>query len=185
MMLDEYNGLCEMVEEFRQEAAGLDEKINSNEKRMAELEAHLKIYTESEPEDFKVFSPRRMETVYSEEIEKIRSEKSSREEENQELYQKKSVLDKRIHLISNIINRPMNNINSADTEKLELLTDREREILVQIAEGKLNKEIAMSLDISERTVKNHISSIFRKIDVLDRTQAAVFAIRNHIVEPGE
>ena len=46
----------------------------------------------------------------------------------------------------------------------------------------LNKEIADSLNISERTVKNHISSIFRKINVWDRTQAAVFAIRNRIVE---
>ena len=43
-------------------------------------------------------------------------------------------------------------------------------------------EIATSLNISERTVKNHISSIFKKIEVSDRTQAAVFAIRNNIVK---
>ena len=45
-----------------------------------------------------------------------------------------------------------------------------------------NKEIAAMLNISERTVKNHISNIFKKIDVSDRTQAAVFAIKNGIVE---
>jgi DNA-binding NarL/FixJ family response regulator len=45
-----------------------------------------------------------------------------------------------------------------------------------------NKEIANSLDISERTVKNHISNIFKKIDVNDRTQAAVFAIKNDIIK---
>lgn len=56
------------------------------------------------------------------------------------------------------------------------------EILTQIAGGMFNKEIAMNLNISERTVKNHISNIFKKIDVSDRTQAAVFAIRNNIVK---
>ena len=44
-----------------------------------------------------------------------------------------------------------------------------------------NKEIAEKLDISERTVKNHISNIFKKIEVTDRTQAAVFAIRNNLI----
>ena len=55
------------------------------------------------------------------------------------------------------------------------------EVLVLVSEGMFNKEIADKLDISERTVKNHISSIFRKIDVADRTQAAVFAIRNSLI----
>ena len=44
------------------------------------------------------------------------------------------------------------------------------------------KEIGEQMGISERTVKNHISSIFKKIDVADRTQAAVFAIKNNLVE---
>ncbi len=69
-----------------------------------------------------------------------------------------------------------------DKEKLEQLTDREAEVLVEIAKGLLNKEIAMNLNISERTVKNHISSIFRKIEVADRTQAAVFAIKNDLID---
>ena len=69
-----------------------------------------------------------------------------------------------------------------EKEKLESLTKREMEILKRIADGMLNKEIAVCLNISERTVKNHISNIFKKIDVSDRTQAAVFAIKNHIVK---
>ena len=69
-----------------------------------------------------------------------------------------------------------------DKDKLSSLTNRELEVLVQVANGMFNKEIATNLNISERTVKNHISSIFRKINVWDRTQAAVFAIRNRIVE---
>ncbi len=78
-------------------------------------------------------------------------------------------------LNSRLINR------DTDKDKLESLTRRELEILKQIAGGMFNKEIATNLNISERTVKNHISNIFKKIDVSDRTQAAVFAIRNNVV----
>ncbi len=69
-----------------------------------------------------------------------------------------------------------------EREKIDSLTKREKEVLSQIATGKLNKEIAASLNISERTVKNHIFSIFRKIEVYDRTQAAIFAIKNKITK---
>ena len=68
-----------------------------------------------------------------------------------------------------------------DKDKIETLTQREMEVLIQVANGMINKEIATSLHISERTVKNHISNIFKKIDVSDRTQAAVFAIKNDII----
>lgn len=68
-----------------------------------------------------------------------------------------------------------------DKDKMKMLTDREVEVLKLVAEGKFNKEIASQLNISERTVKNHISNIFKKIDVSDRTQAAVFAIKNNLI----
>lgn len=71
---------------------------------------------------------------------------------------------------------------NVDKEKIESLTKRELKILIQLAGGMFNKEIANNLNISERTVKNHISNIFRKINVSDRTQAAVFAIKNNIVK---
>lgn len=61
-----------------------------------------------------------------------------------------------------------------DKEKIEWLTKRELDVLRLISEGCSNKKISDELTISERTVKNHISHIFRKIDVQDRTQAAVF-----------
>lgn len=69
-----------------------------------------------------------------------------------------------------------------DKDKINSLTSRELEVLIQVANGLFNKEIAASLNISERTVKNHISNIFRKIEVFDRTQAAVFAIKNDLVK---
>lgn len=68
-----------------------------------------------------------------------------------------------------------NNVN-------DLLTKREIEVLELLAEGLFNKEIAFNLAISEKTVKNHVSNIFRKINVSDRTQAAVYAIKNNLVD---
>ena len=73
-------------------------------------------------------------------------------------------------------------VRDSDKDKIGLLTKREMEVLIQIANGMINKEIANLLNISERTVKNHISSIFKKIDVSDRTQAAVFAIKNDLIK---
>lgn len=68
-----------------------------------------------------------------------------------------------------------------DKYKIEALTKREKEVLILVANGMFNKDIADQLNISERTVKNHLSNIFKKIDVSDRTQAAVFAIRNGLI----
>lgn len=64
----------------------------------------------------------------------------------------------------------------------ESLTRREIEVLKLLAEGLFNKEIAYTLSISEKTVKNHVSNIFKKINVSDRTQAAVYAIKHNLVD---
>lgn len=76
-------------------------------------------------------------------------------------------------------NDTVKNVKSVPEEKL---TRRELEVLKLLSEGLYNKEIAYKLSISEKTVKNHVSNIFRKIGVFDRTQAAVYAIRNNILE---
>ncbi len=68
-----------------------------------------------------------------------------------------------------------------ERERKLVLTRREKEILVNIAAGMSNKDIAEKYDITERTVKNHITNLFKKINVSDRTQAAVYAIRNNLV----
>lgn len=68
-----------------------------------------------------------------------------------------------------------------NNKKIKTLTKRELDVLKNLTHGMYNKEIAIKFGISERTVKNHVSNIFKKISVADRTQAALFAIRNHIV----
>ena len=62
------------------------------------------------------------------------------------------------------------------------LTEREITVLRLVADGKTNKEIANNLDLSEKTVKNHVRNIFHKLQVYDRTQAAILGIRNGIIE---
>lgn len=82
--------------------------------------------------------------------------------------------------LSPMLNSKLINRNE-DQKKIDDLTKREFEVLKLLAEGMFNKEIACRLSISERTVKNHVSNIFKKISVADRTQAAVFAIRNNLI----
>ncbi|MDY4892771.1 MAG: response regulator transcription factor [Agathobacter sp.] len=71
---------------------------------------------------------------------------------------------------------------NSDKDKIDSLTKREFEVLKLLAVGMYNKEIAEKLNISERTVKNHVSNIFKKLEVTDRTQAAVFTIRNNLIK---
>jgi two-component system, NarL family, response regulator LiaR len=63
------------------------------------------------------------------------------------------------------------------TAPLDQLTDREREVLALIAQGRANKRIALELGISEKTVKNHVGHVLAKLGVTDRTQAAVLAVQ--------
>ncbi|MEL7649591.1 MAG: response regulator transcription factor [Sedimentibacter sp.] len=65
-------------------------------------------------------------------------------------------------------------------KRVELLTDREKDILRLIGEGKNNKEIAEELYLSQGTVKNHITRVLIKLDLRDRTQLAVFSIKNNL-----
>jgi len=65
--------------------------------------------------------------------------------------------------------------------RLDQLTDREREVLALIAQGRANKRIALELGISEKTVKNHVGHVLAKLGVTDRTQAAVLAVQEGLL----
>ena len=66
----------------------------------------------------------------------------------------------------------------ADSRGIRSLTAREREVLAMLADGRSNREIARLLNLSEKTVKSHVSAILAKLGVADRTQAALLAVRH-------
>lgn len=80
-------------------------------------------------------------------------------------------------VVPRLINRPL---ESSGAEMIEL-TSRERSILQLVGEGKNNQEIAEALHLSIGTVKNHVTVILQKLGLRDRTQLAIFAIRNGVV----
>jgi DNA-binding NarL/FixJ family response regulator len=67
---------------------------------------------------------------------------------------------------------------TGQNRSLDALTAREREVLAELAKGRSNREIARALNVSEKTVKAHVSSVLAKLGVADRTQAALFAVRH-------
>ena len=70
--------------------------------------------------------------------------------------------------------------HSAGPGRGSTLTEREREVLGLIADGRSNREIARALVLSEKTVKTHVSNILMKLDLSDRTQAALWAVRHGV-----
>jgi DNA-binding NarL/FixJ family response regulator len=70
----------------------------------------------------------------------------------------------------------------ANTEIAPSLTERELEVIKALAQGRSNKEIARDLDISEKTVRNHTSNIYKKLHIFDRAQAVIYAVRRGLVD---
>ena len=73
----------------------------------------------------------------------------------------------------------------SEAEITPRLTERELGVIKALARGKSNKEIALSLGISEKTVRNHASNIYKKLHIFDRTQAVIYAIRKGLVDVEE
>jgi NarL family two-component system response regulator LiaR len=77
--------------------------------------------------------------------------------------------------------RLLRELRQGGSDPLARLTPRETDVLKAIAQGRSNREIARVLALSEETVKSHVSSILAKLDLADRTQAAIFALQRHLV----
>lgn len=78
----------------------------------------------------------------------------------------------------------MKQVSGKDAAPHDSLTAREFNILKLIAEGRSNKEIALALHLTEGTIKGYVSTIFDKLNVEDRTQAALYAVKNGLVKQG-
>jgi DNA-binding NarL/FixJ family response regulator len=88
-----------------------------------------------------------------------------------------------VHLDPVIAKQLTRSLVAPEAQTVDSLTDREREVLVLVAQGLSNQQIADSLVISERTARTHVSSVLGKLGVASRTQAALLAIREGIVPP--
>jgi DNA-binding NarL/FixJ family response regulator len=78
--------------------------------------------------------------------------------------------------------RRLSDKKEEEQPKYEALTDQERRILTLVADGASNKDIAAELNLSERTIKNYLSIIFQKLQVNNRTEAAIRAMRDGLVD---
>jgi DNA-binding NarL/FixJ family response regulator len=88
-----------------------------------------------------------------------------------------------VHLDATIAKQLTRSLVAPGPHAVTALTDREREVLVLVAQGLSNQQIADSLVISERTARTHVSNILSKLEVASRTQAALVAIREGIAPP--
>ncbi|MEP7039958.1 MAG: response regulator transcription factor [Chloroflexota bacterium] len=84
-----------------------------------------------------------------------------------------------------VLERVRRMASGSATDDLAGLTSQERKILLLVAEGKTNKEIAADVFLSDKTVKNYVSSILSKLNLERRTQAAAFVAKRHLVSPDE
>ena len=94
--------------------------------------------------------------------------------------QGQSILDPK--LMQKVFQRVRQESRKAESESFALLTERELGILRLVAEGKKNKEIAGGIFLSEKTVRNYVSSILDKLNLSTRAEAAGFAVKHHIEE---
>lgn len=91
-----------------------------------------------------------------------------------------------VHLDPAVAKRLMQSLRSPKPlETVEPLTEREREVLALVAQGRANKEIGRQLGISERTARTHVSNILGKLGLASRTQAALYAVRKGLVPAGQ
>jgi two-component system, NarL family, response regulator DevR len=84
-----------------------------------------------------------------------------------------------------VLERVRRMASGSASDELAELTSQERKILLLVAEGKTNKEIAADVFLSDKTVKNYVSSILSKLNLQRRTQAAAFVAKRHLVSPDE
>jgi two-component system response regulator DevR len=92
----------------------------------------------------------------------------------------RSLLDPAV--TAQVLDRVRRASRAEESDAFSDLTDQERRVLARLAEGASNREIAEAMGLAEKTVRNYVSSILAKLELVSRSQAAAIAIRGHLVE---
>lgn len=103
MDIESYNTLKDILNDFRSELKELEIQLQYNRRCVKEADIYVNSFLDSEPEDYKIFSPRSAESVYEEEIKKTYAEKAAYENTCRELEEKKTLLLNRIHSIEKVL----------------------------------------------------------------------------------
>lgn len=119
MSLNDYAALSELLNEIRKEKEKVDAELQSNLSSIRAEEIYAQNFINSESEDYKVFSPRNMESLYQDEITKIMNQKSDYEEKNKSLYQKKNILSTWIERIEHVIENENDDLNVLNIQELD------------------------------------------------------------------
>lgn len=182
MSLDDYNVLSEILNELRQEKKDIDEKLQHNICCIKGEEVYAKTFIESEPDDFKIFSPRNMESLYKDEIEKSYDEKKFYENENKNLYCKRDVLSSRIERIENILKSENNNLtvlNIQEEDRQRIARDLHDTSLQNLAH--LVHQIELSglyIDQDPIRAKLELSIVNKRLrETIDEIRNTIFDLR--------
>lgn len=182
MTLEDYNSLNEMWSELAQEASELETQIQYNLRCIREAEAYMNTFLKSETEDYKVFSPRKAEIIYKEEIEEARNKIFSHEEENKELYLKKNIIDGRIKRLETILNRQIHNLtylNVQEEDRQRIARDLHDTSLQNLAH--LIHKIELSslyIDKDPIQAKLELAVVGKRLrDTIDEIRGTIFNLR--------
>lgn len=182
MNFDNYNSLNSILKEQRRELRKLEEEIQYNHLCMKEAESYVRSFIDSEPVDFKVFSPRNAENVHKDEIEKTNKEKESYEMRNQQLEERRDALRKQIKQIEKILECRKHNLTVLNIQE----EDRQRiardlhDIPLQNLAHLVHKIELSSLYIDQDPVKAKLElSVVNKVlrETIDEIRNIVFDLR--------
>lgn len=182
MNFDDYNSLKKILKEQRQQLKKLEDEIQYNNLCMKEADNYVRSFIDSEPVDFKVFSPRNAENVHRDEIEKTNREKASYEIENQQLKKRQDFLRKQIRQLEKILEYKKRNLTVLNIQE----EDRQRiardlhDVSLQNLTHLVHKIELSSLYINEDPVKAKLElSVVNKVlrETIAEMRNIVFDLR--------
>ena len=182
MNIDDYTELSELLNEIKKEKEEVDAELQNNLSSIKTEEIYAQNFLDSESEDYKVFSPRNMESLYKDEIIKIQNQKSDYEKMNQNLYHKKNILTSWIERIDKVIkseNIDINVLNIQEQDRQRIARDL-HDISLQNLTHLIHQIELSSLYIDEDPVhaKLELSIVNKRLrETIDDIRNIIFDLR--------